>query len=141
MAPESSRTGAGPTNGQETARILQEEVDDASRRVDEDDRAHGRRRADCARRSDSGPGGQGGEFVYEGVSLRHDEQRPDDPEPDRRGVEANSHQRIRIVPDLPGRDAAEAPGGSALGEELHQLPGEDRAGIGLTTAWREAVGG
>src|SRR5579885_1785809 len=62
--------------GQEKAGLLQEEANRAARRADEDDRADARGRPAGGRRSDGGPGGQGGKLLYKGVFVWNDEHGP-----------------------------------------------------------------
>src|SRR6266481_5373417 len=59
-------------HGQEKARLLQKEIAGAAGRVEEDHSADTGRRPHGGRRSDGGSGGQGGELLYERVSLWND---------------------------------------------------------------------
>jgi hypothetical protein len=72
---------------------------------------------------------EGGQLLYQGVSVWDDQYGPHGPEYDRRGAEAHPDGRLWGVCELPGGVAAEAAGGGAVGETLHRLPGEDGAGI------------
>src|SRR6267143_4685521 len=134
MAPESTLRGrtfldkGQSKHGQEKAGVLQEEIADATGRTDEDHRADTGRGPHGGRRSDGGPGGQGGQLLYEGVSVWNDLYGPHGPEHDRCGAKAHPERRIRRMRELPGRAAAEAAGGGALGEALYRLPGKDGAG-------------
>src|SRR5260370_11657645 len=101
----------------------------AAGRVDEDYRANTGRGPYRGRGSDGGPGGQGGELLYKGVSFWNDQYGPHHPEHDRRSAEAHPERRIRSMRELPGGAAAEAAGGGAVGEALYRLPGKDGAGI------------
>src|SRR5947208_3380536 len=116
-------------HGQEKAGVLQEEIADAAGRVDEDHRTDAGRGPHGGRRSYGGPGGQGGELLYEGVSVWDDQYGPQGAQHDRRGAEAHPDGRIRRVRELPGRAAAEEAGGGAMGEALYRLPGKDGAGL------------
>src|SRR2546421_7229811 len=134
MAPEGTQRGrtfldkGQSKHGQEKAGVLQEEIADATGRTDEDHRADTGRGPHGGRRSDGGPGGQGGQLLYQGVSVWNDQYGPHDPEHDRCGAETHPDRRLWRLRQLPGGDAAEAAGSGTVGKALPGLPGKDGAG-------------